>query len=436
VQPEGLVLEAPVPDPDNPDARLGRILALLDWRLLGDVIDGVRRDLADQGIGAEVRIVGPDAREIAREPEAASFADLVDGIRPGGDYVVDPALDRIVGRAPIAPDVPDAPVWKLLISEPLSVALAPAHRLRTRITLTVALALATALAVAALAGRRVTRPLSELTTAIRGLSRGDPAVLRVPVRTDDEVGSLASAFNRLASELDRVQRDLVEAEKFAFVGELASGVAHEVRTSLGVLRSSAQILERSLPAEDNQEAIELVQMIRAEVDRLSGVIDDLLSLDRPRRLHLGPTAVSEVVFRAADFVETRARQKGIDLRRRPAVREASVLCDKDTIYQVAVNLMVNAMDAVGQGGTIEVEILEPVEGYAGFAIRDDGSGVPESLRDKIFQPFVTAKDGGVGLGLTFVKRVVHEHQGRVLLETGTDRGACFRVELPVVEEPA
>jgi signal transduction histidine kinase len=193
------------------------------------------------------------------------------------------------------------------------------------------------------------------------------------------------------------------------------------------------MLERSLPADADGQTVELAQMIRAEADRLSGIVDDLLRLDRPRPLQLRPQRVSEAVLRAADFVEPRAEQKGIRLRRSPRADEASVLCDAEAIYQVAVNLLVNALEATGEGGTIEVEILGTRDGTAGFAVRDEGSGIPEALRERIFQPFVTARPGGVGLGLTFVKRVVHEHQGRVLLEPGLGTGACFRVELPVVE---
>lgn len=433
----GLIMTTPVPDPDTPAATLGRLVGLFRWQLLTGVTESVRRDLAAQGLEAEVLLVRPDGTLLPGShpstPEApGSWSQVLAGMGADADYVVDAELGSIVGRAVLASELPE---WKLLVAEPLSVALAPARSLRIRIAVMVALALASALAIATMASRRVTSPLSDLTRAIRGLSRGDPAVLRVPVRTQDEVGSLATAFNHMASELDRVQRNLVEAEKFAFVGELASGVAHEVRTSLGVLRSSAQLLGRSLPADAGSEAVELAQMIRAEADRLAGVVNDLLSLDRPRPLHLQPAAVSEVVFRAADFVEPQAEPKGIRLLRHPAAEEATVLCDSDTIYQVAVNLMVNAVDALGDGGTIEVEILPASEGYAGFAIRDDGSGVPEALRDKIFQPFVTARDGGVGLGLTFVKRVVHEHQGRIFLEPGLRGGACFRVELPIVEGP-
>jgi signal transduction histidine kinase len=437
----GLVMTTPVPDPDTREATLGSLVGLLDWALLTTLTEGVRQDLAEQGIAAQVLVVWADGAALGAAPPderqpgsgAASWSSVVAGIGAEADYVVDTGLGLIVGRASLGSDLRDFPDWKLLVAEPLSHAFAPARRLRNRIALMMVLALASALALATLAARRVTSPLSELTRAIRGLSRGDPAVLRVPVRTRDEVGSLAAAFNHMASELDRVQRNLVEAEKFAFVGELASGVAHEVRTSLSVLRSSAQILERSLAPDADGDAAELAQMIRAEADRLGGVVDDLLSLDRPRPLHLRPLPVSQAVFRAADFVEPQAGEKGIRLRRRPASSEATVLCDVEAIYQVAVNLLVNAVEALGKGGTIDVEILDASHGYAGFAVRDDGSGVPEALRHKIFQPFVTARDGGVGLGLTFVKRVVHEHQGRVLLEPGSGAGACFRVELPIVE---
>jgi len=436
----GLVMTTPVPDPDTREVTLGHLVGLLDWKILTTLTEGVRHDLARQGIAAQVLVVKANGAALGAagpppdQPNSnqASWSSVVPGIGLDEDYVVDTKLGSIVGRAPLESDLPD---WKVLVAEPLFNAFAPARRLRNRIALMMGLALASALALATLAAQRVTSPLSELTRAIGGLSRGDPAVLRVPVRTRDEVGSLAAAFNRVAAELDRVQRNLVEAEKFAFVGELASGVAHEVRTSLGVLRSSVQILERSLPPDADGDTAELAQMIRAESDRLAGVVDDLLSLDRPRPLHLQPLPVSQAVFRAADFVESQAEQKGIRLRRRPASAEASVLCDPEAIHQVAVNLLVNAVEALGEGGTIDVEILDAKEGYAGFAVRDDGSGVPEALRDKIFRPFVTARDGGVGLGLTFVKRVVHQHLGRIFLEPGSGAGACFRVELPIVQGP-
>lgn len=435
---EGVVLVTRVADPDTSGTSLGYLFALLDWRFLDRLAVEAARDLQKRGIAGDVMIARSDGVAIgaANETDSANRegrAVVVAGARREADYVVESRLRQIIGRVRLADDLPP---WSVLVLEPMEHAYAPVVQLRNRIAVTTVLALVSALTLAAFAAPRVTRPLTKLTQAIRALSRGDPAILRVPVESHDEVGTLAASFNHMSSELDRVQRNLVEAEKFAFVGELAGGVAHEVRTSLGVLRSSAQILARSMPPGAEGDAPELAQMIRDEADRLAGVVDDLLTLDRPRPLQLTRVCVSGVLWRAADFVESQAEAKGVTIRREGLEQEAAVLCDEEMIYQVAVNLIVNAVQALATGGVVELEILEPRDGLAGFAVRDDGAGVPEALRERIFQPFVTARDGGVGLGLTFVKRVVYEHQGHIALEPGIGSGACFRVELPVVEAAA
>jgi signal transduction histidine kinase len=314
-------------------------------------------------------------------------------------------------------------------------ALAPVTSLERRMGLTLGVALALALLAAWASARRVVRPLSELTHAIRTLARREPGARHaVPVRSEDELGQLAAAFNRMSADLDRAQRELVEAEKFAFVGELAAGVAHEIRTSLGVLKSASQILDRSLPAGAGAEVRELAQMVREEVARLGGVVDDLLGLEPRRALRLEPGPLAPLLARAADFASHAAREKGVRIARpEPTGTEAWVLREPELIHQVAVNLMVNAVQALAPGGTVELALLPERDGFAGFEVRDDGPGIPDSLRERIFQPFVTGRSGGVGLGLTFVKRVVHEHRGRVAVASDPGRGTRVRVELPLAE---
>jgi signal transduction histidine kinase len=433
-----LLMAAAIPDPDAPERRLGTLVGRFDWRALTQVTAAVRDDLEAQGVAADVLLVGADGASIggsaaaagspgARAPGLGAVAAGA-GRRP--DFAVDAASGMIVGRASLAPSLPD---WKLLVLEPRSDALAPVRRASHRLAAAMAVALVAALGLATLAARRVVEPLSELTRAVRGLSRrggpGDP----VPVRTDDEVGQLASAFNEMAADLDRAQRELVEAEKFAFVGELAAGVAHEIRTALNVLGSSTRILERSLPAGGDPEAAELAEMIREEVARLAGVVNDLLTLSRGHPLALEPGPLSEPVFRAADFVAPQARDHGIEIARSAPPDEPLVWRDAELIHQVAVNLLVNAIQALGHGGCIEIVVLAAQDGMGGFEVRDDGRGIPEELRERIFQPFVTARDGGVGLGLTFVKRVVHDHHGNVSVSSEAGAGTRFRIELPLVE---
>ncbi len=431
-----LVMTTPIPDPDETRRVLGTLVGLLDWEGIMSVTRTVRRDLTSQGIAADVLVCRTDGTVIGGA--RASDADdpsLKEGIAvaargapaAGPDYTVDGGAGLIVGRAALAPEFAD---WRLLVVEPRSHALAPAHQLSRRLVFTMGLALAAALALAAIAAGRVIRPLSELTRAIRGLARGDAGPRAVPVRSEDEVGALAAAFNQMAADLHRAQRELVEAEKFAFVGELASGVAHQVRTSLGVLGSSAQLLERSLPEGGRGSAGELAQMIGEEVDRLGRVVDDLLTLDRGRPPRLEVVPISHAVFRAADFVGPQADAKGVRIVRSPAANEPAIPCEPELIHQVAVNLLVNSIQALRRGGRVEVRVLEEKDGQGGFEVRDDGPGIPDGLRERIFQPFVTARPGGVGLGLTFVKRVVHDHRGRIEVESQPGSGACFRIVLP------
>jgi signal transduction histidine kinase len=447
-----LVISAPIPDPDDARRVLGTLVGVLSWPRITALADEVRRELVEQGLEAQVLVCRSDGTilggtrgsEGASTPSAERLRAMVEGVSTvagrttlaDGRRNVDDA-DWIVGRASLASDLPEPfASWRLLVVEPRSEALGPARALSERLLATMGLLLLAALAAAGIAARRVVRPLSELTRAIRGLARGESDARRVPVRSDDELGALAGAFNQMAGDLDRAQHELIEAEKFAFVGELAAGVAHEIRTSLGVLRSSAQLLRQSLPPDANGQTSELAQMLGAEVDRLGRVVNELLTLDRPHPPRLESVPASEPLLRAVEFVRPKAQEKAIRIEAHLPGQEPRIRCEPDLAYRVAVNLLVNALQAVGEGGCIEADVLEADGGFGGFSIRDDGPGIPPESIDRIFQPFVTARAGGVGLGLTFVKRVVHDHRGQVHVESSPDAGTCFRVELPLAEDDA
>ena len=430
-----------VPDPDAAERSLGRLVALCDWQHETDVATRARDNLVSAGVDADVLIV--DAQDLviggALRPHSRWRVGDAVGLawrnhapardvprRPVGH--ADAGAGVLFGHAAL-PD--DLPRWTIVVAQPLAEAFAPATRTARLLAMTFGGVLFGALAVALAAARRVTRPLAELTRAAESLGRGR-TVPAVSVRSRDEIGTLAAAFNRMAVDLRHADQELIDAAKFAFVGELAAGVAHEVRTPLGVLRSSTQLLERSLPNVD-EEAHELLQLLRDEVDRIDRVVTGLLELGRPRELRPEPSRLDQIVFRAVEFAEAQAREKGVAVRRHPLDSAPLVLCDPELTYQVALNLVVNAIQIVAPGGVVQVTMLPARDGYAGFAVRDDGPGIPDDLQQRIFEPFFTRRDGGAGLGLTFVRRVVQEHRGRVWLESGNGRGTVFYVELPTAE---
>ncbi|MGE0681410.1 MAG: ATP-binding protein [Candidatus Binatia bacterium] len=425
----------PVPDPDTREATLGWIVALFDWERSTDAVARLRRSLLSVGLDADVLIL--DARGImiggvARPGGAWQPGDTV-ALRPSSaesraaTAYVDSAAGMLVGHAGLPSDLPP---WTVVVAEPLSEAFAPARRMVELLATALVGTLLVALTIALVAARRVTQPLAELTEAAEAVGRGGRPAFTVPVRSRDEIGTLTAAFNRMAADLKRAERELVDAAKFSFVGELAAGVAHEVRTPLGVLRSSAQILERSLEVKDN-ESRELLRLLRDEVDRIERVVSSLIELGRPREMRPEPSPLGQILFRAVDFVDTQASQRCITIRRRPIEPDPVVLCDPELIYQVALNLLVNAIQILPDGGTIEINLLSACDGYAGFEVRDNGPGMTKEVHARIFEPFFTRREGGAGLGLTFVQRVVQEHRGRISVESEMGRGTVFRVNLPV-----
>lgn len=425
----------PVPDPEAAQSRLGRLVALLDWERGTEVITRVRDNLLSVGLDADVLIVDasgvviggaarperPWQRGESLEPRALVADD------PSSAARVDSSAGMLYGAA-LLPD--DLPRWRIVVAQPLADALAPVQRTARLLGMALAGTLLAALAIALFAARRTTRPLAELTAAAEMVGRGSGLEPPVRLRSRDEIGTLTAAFNRMSVDLRRAERELVEAAKFAFVGELAAGVAHEVRTPLGVLRSSAQLLERSLEAKDD-DARELLHLLCAEVDRIERIVSELLELGRPRELRREPTSLGPIVFRAAAFVEAQAREKAVFVRRRPSESDPEVLCDPDLVYQVALNLLVNAVQILPAGGSVEIGLASPHDGSAGFEVRDDGPGMTEEIRARIFEPFFTRRDGGAGLGLTFVQRVVHEHRGGISVESALGRGTVFTIELPL-----
>lgn len=426
------LLETRIADPDAPTQTIGRLLGLYDWRRLTGVLGEVEADLEEHDIRAVAVIVdrthavlGGGGDGVAAFLQDVRWDDVVVYDAGHTSYSVFEDSGTIVGRAELGAEFWD---WQLLVLDPHADAFAPVREIMLRISLLLAAVLVAALLSAAIAGRRVVRPLGELTDAVRDLSRQGFAKAHVPVESDDEVGTLAEAFNAMASELEQTQRALVDAAKFAMVGELAAGVAHELRTSLGVLRSSVQIVERTV-RDDDPHLVELTHMIRAEVDRLGGIVNELLELGRARSPRLERVPVARPLERAIELARARAEEARIEIVSEPFDQELEVECDVEMILQVALNLMVNAIQAIGTGGRIEVRLRAAPPHHVAFEVVDDGPGIPPEIEDRIFRPFTTGREGGIGLGLTFVQRVVYEHHGSVEFETSS-QGTRFRVELP------
>jgi signal transduction histidine kinase len=295
------------------------------------------------------------------------------------------------------------------------------------------------IAVAWIVSRGVVRPVYALVGATERIGQGDLAA-SVAVGQRDELGLLAERFNAMAAQLresaarirDLHEEEMRRAEQLATVGELAAGVAHELKTPLLGIAGGVQLLGRHLGPAD-AEGRRLVDELMLRVGRMEAAVHGLLSYARPspaRRSRLGLNAIVE---RALALVEPRAERSAVTIRRTLADSLPPVLVDPDQIGQVVVNLALNGVEAMRSGGLLMVETRRVDRGVE-LSVGDCGPGVTVEERERIFRPFFTTKDAGTGLGLAIVRQIVDRHGGRVAL-TERAGGAEFVVFLPVDAQP-
>ena len=242
-------------------------------------------------------------------------------------------------------------------------------------------------------------------------------------------------------QLQLAQAEARRAERLAALGQLSAGLAHEIRNPLGVIKGSAEMLNQKLQAAQPVVG-ELAGYISSEVNRLNSLVARFLDFARPSQLDLRPLDVSALIERALATVQAQqAAANGAGLARITIERAYAedlpqVVADEQLCEQVFVNLILNAYQAMNGSGTLRVAIRpDSVQQPSGVAIEieDSGPGVPEELREQIFNPFFTSKPNGVGLGLSIVAKIVDDHRGTIQLSTGAGGGACFRVFLPAAQ---
>jgi nitrogen-specific signal transduction histidine kinase len=244
---------------------------------------------------------------------------------------------------------------------------------------------------------------------------------------------LSETLEETNRQLRRAEADARRSERLAALGQLSAGLAHEIRNPLGVIKGSAEILNKKLQSSQPVES-ELAGYISSEVNRLNSLVARFLDFARPSHLELQPARISELMDRALESVRHQFPDAKVQIERSYAPELPEILVDGQMCEQVFVNLITNAYQAMdSSGGLLRVAIFaESANGRngVGVTVEDSGTGVPAELREQIFNPFFTSKKEGVGLGLSIVAKIVDDHRGSIRLETDSARGARFHVFLP------
>lgn len=230
------------------------------------------------------------------------------------------------------------------------------------------------------------------------------------------------------TERRRIENNLARAATLAVVGEMAAGVAHEIRNPLTGVRGFAQLLAERRPEEPIGNIQPYLQAIMEEIDRVNKLITDFLMLARPRQSVRRPVDLGDLGRATVDLARNEALLHGVDLRTNLAPVPA-VSGDGEQLRQVILNLLSNAFAAAGQGGKVGLS-TGATGGEVFLRVTDNGPGIPPEIRERVFDPFFTTKDQGTGLGLAICERIVREHGGRLEFECGPE-GTSFTVWLPL-----
>ena len=249
-------------------------------------------------------------------------------------------------------------------------------------------------------------------------------------------GQLEDRVRRASARLEETQRQLFQSEKLAALGKLSAGIAHEIRNPL----TSIKILIHSLVDEratENSREKDLA-VIETEIARVNKIIKQFLDFARPRPPSLEPTDVRTILDETLALLVYEMEAQRISPEKRYAPDLPPVPMDREQMKQVFLNLMLNAIQAMEHGGTLRVATLRasPAPGKGGrsaaeIGVEDTGPGIPEDLRSRIFEPFFSSKEEGIGLGLSIAQRIVEEHGGEIRVESKVGVGTTFVVALPL-----
>jgi signal transduction histidine kinase len=416
------------------------LFALVRWSEVQEVIDEARRVLVERaGLrGAEVLLLGRDGVVCAHtdrrhygERLAPSLADrLVAATEPGrAAFRGDDGRPWRIGFAPCEGQAVDAFVVGVAVPETDLFAASDAFE-RVLIAAIVVTMLVLVL-WSLVASRAIVAPVQTLVAATRAIAHGDLTV-SVPQRGGPELGALARSFNTMASELVIGRQRLAAAERDQAWAEMARQVAHEVKNPLQPMRMAAQLLQRARGEQDPRAdavADRLARTVLEQTDALDRIAGDFRAFAGVAAAQRAPVRVDDSLAALSQRLGDLFAGKQVTIRFEPGAGDATVALDQKAMERVFLNLVQNAHEAAPNGVAVTLG-SRLHDGRVLVTIADDGPGVPEAARGRLFEPYFTTKSSGTGLGLAICRRLVEAHGGAIRLVRSGPGETVFALELP------
>jgi len=355
-----------------------------------------------------------------------------DGNRDAGTMLHRQARDLFFSVLKLCDKFKD--VHKDRIIQAKSINQAEAAKLRIIAATAVFVSFLLAVLLAFVLGYEILGPVRRLAAEAEGQGKGPAA--------GDEVKALSRSVRGLIQNVDQTRvelrksrESLQHAEKLALVGKLAAGMAHSIRNPFTSVKMRLFSLGRSLKLSETQK--EDFDVISEEIRHIDTIVQNFLEFSRPPKLSMQPISPSVVVDLAIQLLQHRLKSYDVSVKIERAHPLPEIDADPEQLKEVFVNLVVNACEAMERGGSIaiqeEVARSSSDGDLAVIRVSDNGPGIDESIRDKVFQPFFTTKEEGTGLGMSIAARIVEDHGGSIDIESNQEGGATFIIALPVKE---
>lgn len=426
------------------DQFVGVLAGEIDLKNIWNLVDSIT--IGNTGfaflLSADGRVISHREKEKIRQKEDYSGYQFFQDLREHRSGVATYNLDGTENLLVYVP-IPKLN-WGIVVQQSQHEAFTLARQMQARVLIFTAATILIALLLGILSVQRISGPILELVKGVREYAHGNLAH-NIELKSKDELGELAQEFNSMSSSLQKNQKKLQRMERLAALSRFASLVSHEIRNPLNSMNINMQILKRIInrPEIDSQRKVKYLEVISSEITRMNDLVNNFLTIARPPELTMIRTDLHQVLEEVLLVQEARATSEGIEIRRCFTPETITGMFDYNQLKQVFHNIVVNAFEAMKDGGVLEVgtTVVEQNRAeslsvpFLRIEFKDSGEGIPREIMKEVFEFYYTTKRAGTGLGLAIAKQIIEAHKGRISLESEPGAGSSVFIELPI-DEPS
>lgn len=421
---------------------VGVLAAEIDLKSIWDLVDNIQ--IAKTGfaflISANGIVIAHREKEKVLEKEDYSNYAFFREIQQHSQGVMVIPIDNVSCITAYAPI--ERLNWGVVIQQSEEEAFIFAKQMQIRVYILVAITTIIAVILGFLSVQRFTRPLVQLVKGAREFARGN-LNHRITIKRQDEIAELAEEFNSMAGSLLKYQNDLKRMTRLAALSRFASMISHEIKNPLNSMNINMQILKRLFHREDvpPDRKIKYMDVLSSEISRINALINNFLAISRPPELSLHLTDVHKILNEVTLVQEAHAIAEGVRIQKEFIKGEILGMFDFNQLKQVFHNIIVNAIDAMMDGGELKISThvvskkngRSEENGHVRIEFADTGIGMSKEVLKEAFEFYYTTKPTGTGLGLAIAKQIIEGHNGTIYIRSQEGSGTAVSVELPINE---